>query len=229
MNRRQFAASAAVVVAFTATGAALAASPPAGWDGLTRVTSKRLNYVYVLPGADFRAFSKVMLDPTQVAFRENWKRDVNASTRAPSGRVTDTDIERAVVEGGKAATDVFARAFAESGYPVVTGPGADVLRVSTTIENLSVTAPNTMTAGRSRTYSREAGSATLIVEVRDSVTGALLGRAVDNRIAGQNSYVVQRNSVTNRSDFLNVVRSWAKTAVSGLNELKSRSPVGGAG
>ena len=27
------------------------------------VKSKRLNYLYLLPGADFRTFSKVMLDP----------------------------------------------------------------------------------------------------------------------------------------------------------------------
>jgi hypothetical protein len=37
-----------------------------------------------------------------------------------------------------------------------------------------------------------------------------------------------RNSVTNRADFENLFRSWAKISVDGLNELKAMSPIGGA-
>jgi hypothetical protein len=38
-----------------------------------------------------------------------------------------------------------------------------------------------MEPGRSHTYSREAGEATLVLEVKDSLSGELLGRAVDER------------------------------------------------
>ena len=43
-----------------------------------------------------------------------------------------------------------------------------------------VTAPDTMQAGRSYTFTVEAGEATLALEARDSETGQLLGRAIDN-------------------------------------------------
>ena len=66
----------------------------------------------------------------------------------------------------------------------MTQPGEDVLRVSLGLLNLDVQAPDTNSAGRTRTYSREAGHATLVVQVKDSLSGQLLGRAVDSQWAG---------------------------------------------
>jgi hypothetical protein len=223
MDRRQFTIAAAAL-ALAGGSAALAAKPPATWDDLVRVDSKRLSYVYLLPGASFRPYTKVMLDPTEIAFRKSWQRDYNSTTRGLSTRISDADVERAITEGGKAASEIFARAFAAGGYPVVTQPGPDVLRVRTAVVDLSVTAPDKMTAGRSRTYGGEAGSATLIVEVRDSVSDAILGRAVDSQVAGDHSYMMSRNRATNRSDFRYVAEDWAKDSVKGLNELKRLSP-----
>ena len=225
MHRRQFSVSAVAALAFATAGPALAANPPPTWDNLVRVKSKRINYVYLLPGADFRAYSKVILDPTQIAFRKDWQRNYNSTTRGLSSRVSDQQIENTIAEGGKAATDIFAKAFASGGYPIVAAPGPDVLRVSTAVINLSVSAPDTRSAGRSRSYSGEAGSATLVVEVADSVSGAILGRAVDSRVAGDYSYMINRNSMTNRSDFAMVAKTWAKQCVGGLDELKRLSPV----
>jgi hypothetical protein len=228
MQRRQFAFSAIAALALASATPALAASPPATWDNLVKVKSKRLNYVYLLPGADFRAYSKVILDPTQIAFKKNWKRDYNSTTVGLSTRISDSDIEKAVTQGGQAATEIFNQAFSAGGYPVVTEPGSDVLRVRTAVINLAVSAPDTRTSGRSRSYSNEAGSATLVVEVADSVSGAILGRAVDSRIAGDDSYIMSRNSMTNRSDFAMVAKTWAKQCVGGLDELKRLSPVSAA-
>jgi hypothetical protein len=220
MDRRQFTGAAAAAIGLSLGGAALAAKPPANWDDLVRVDSKRLSYVYLLPGASFKQYTKVMLDPTQIAFRKDWQKDYNSTTRALSSRITDADVERAIAQGGKAATDIFAKAFAAGGYPVVTAPGPDALLVRTAIVNLHVSAPDKMTSGRTRTYANEAGSATLVIEVMDSVSGAILGRAVDSRLAGDRSFVMNRNSATNRADFRFVAQDWAKDAVSGLNELK---------
>ena len=229
MDRRQFATAAIAAMAFANAGAALAAKPPPTWDNLVRVKSKRLSYVYLLPGADFRGYTKVMLTPTEIAFRKDWKRDYNSSSRAMSSRVTDDQIERVIADGGKAATEIFAQAFADGGYPVVTEPGPDVLKVRTGVFNLAITAPEMRSAGRSRSYANEAGSASLLIEVMDSVSDALLGRAVDSQVAGDNSYMMDRNSMTNRSDFRIVAKAWAKNTVNGLNELKRLSPINTAG
>jgi hypothetical protein len=230
MNRREVAVFAlAALAAPVGVNEAAAKGPPANWDGLVRASSKRLDYVYLLPGADFRGYKSVLLDPTQVAFEKDWKRDYNNTTaRGLSGRISDSDIEDAVTRASKAATDVFAKAFAAGGYPIAAAPADGVLRVSTALVNVRVSAPEKMTAGRSRTYSGEAGSATLVVEARDSVTGALLGRAVDSRLAGDtSSMMMPRSTVSNRSDFRQLVERWAKQSVDGLNELKRLSPTTG--
>ena len=54
--------------------------------------------------------------------------------------------------------------------------------------------------GPAGTFSEEAGSGTLVVEVRDSMTNALLGRAIERRVAGDNGPWL-RTSASNRADF----------------------------
>ena len=112
----------------------------------------------------------------------------------------------------------------EAGYTIVSDPGPDVLRVNTGIVNIDVSAPDQRTAGRSYNFAGEAGSATLFVEARDSMTGALLGRAIDQGIASDNS-AAWRTSSSNRADFRAMVERWADVSVRGISELKSLPPV----
>ena len=172
------------------------------------------------PGADFRGYTKVMVEPTEVAFAKNWQRDYNRASRALSGRVSDRDVEEAVSEGVKAAHDIFTAAWTKGGYAVVTEPGPDVLRVKTGIINITVNAPDQPTSARSYSFSDEAGSATLFVEARDSMTGALLGRAIDQGIVGDNN-AAWRTASSNRADFREMVENWAQISVRGMTELKS--------
>jgi len=221
------AALSAIVAVAPLAGAAVAASAPASWDGLTRVSSKRFDYVYLLPGADFRSYTKIMLDPTEVAFQKNWLRDYNDNQADPMSRLSNSDAQRILSDVQKGFEEVFRKAVTEAGYTIVDAPGPDVLRVGTAIVDLDVAAPDTMSPGRSRTFSQDAGGASLIVEVRDSSSNALLGRAVDNRVVGYGA-PYRRDSVTNRADFDRQFSEWAKSSVQGLAELKARSPLGGA-
>lgn len=199
------------------------AKAPDTIEGLYKVPSKRFDLVYLLPGADFRPYTKIMFDTPEVAFKKNWQRDYNSSTRSTQRRISDDDAQKALDAARTGLTDVFTRIHTGGGYQVVTSPGPDVLRVRVAVINLDVAAPDTMSAGRSRTFSQEAGSATLVIEVRDSTTGALLGTAVDTREIGD-SMPYLRNSVTNRSDFTQAFERWAKISLAGLNELKQLSP-----
>jgi hypothetical protein len=225
MDRRHFAALALTSFAMASAGRpALAAKPPAEWDGLVKIKAKKFQLAYLRPGADFRVYSKVMLDPTEIAFEKNWKRDYNSDQASLSNQVSDKDIQRMADEGRKGAGEILQKAYAEGGYPVVTDPAADVLRVRTALVDITVSAPDVDSAMNVRTYTRDAGGATLVVEARDSMTGALLGRAVDSRTV--DDFTMQwRNRVTNRSDFSRQMETWAKNSVNGLNELKALSPI----
>jgi uncharacterized protein involved in copper resistance len=203
---------------------AMAAPAPASWDGLSAIKAKKMDAVYLLPGADFRAYSKVMLDPTEVAFRKNWVRDYNSDTLDLSQRISDKEAQKMLDMVRAGFEEIFRKAYADAGYEVVTDSGPDVLRVRTAVANLYVSSPDRPTAARTRNYSREAGAATVVLEARDSQTGALLGRAVDGRTAGDTGPFI-RNSVTNRADFKQLFRTWAKISVDGLAELKAMSPI----
>jgi hypothetical protein len=194
----------------------------ANWDGLVEVNARRLDAAFLLPGADFRPYTKVMIDEPEVAFRQNWLRDVNRN-RSPSRRVTESDAQRILDTVSSSTVDIFARAFADAGYEVVTRPGPDVLELRTGILNLFVNAPDTMSAGRSVTFTTNAGEATLVLEARDSQTRALLARVVDRRetqgVPGRS------NMATNTSEFRSLATRWARIAADRLGTLKEISPV----
>lgn len=206
---------------------ALAASKaPTSWDGLVPVKGKSMDYVYVMPGADFRQYGKVMLDPTEVAFKKNWLRDMNDSV-STSRRMTEGDAAKIMEAARSGFEDIFREAFEQAGYQVVTAPGPDVLRIVTGVADLYINAPSAIEpVGISRTYTANAGEATLIVEVRDSESNALMGRVVDQRETRSSAGQMQRtSSVTNRSDFRDLFRNWAKICARGLGELKALSPI----
>jgi len=203
--------------------APLAAQDSAALEGLVKVQGSRVDAAYLMPGVDFRTYTKVMLDPTEVAFRRNFQRNFN---RGPSvsGRISDDEMTRAADRVRSGFGEIFAEAYRNAGYEVVTQSGPDVLRLRTGVLNLFVNAPDRMSSARIRTYSVEAGEATLVIEARDSMSGALLGRAFDRRIAGDN-FAGQRTSVSNQADFEQLFHQWAQISVRALGELKALSPI----
>jgi hypothetical protein len=209
MNRREVSAFvlAVMLAGGFADGTESAEGAPENSDGLVRQRSKRLKYVYLLPGANFSGYDTILLDPTHVAF---------------AGQITDGDIAEAAARASKAATEIFAKAFEAGGYTIANALGQGVLRVSTSVVNIRVTSPDMQTTGI--TVSGGAGSATFVVEARDSVSNALLGRATDDETAGVTSIAMRRTATTNRADFRDLAKTWAKDCVKGLNELKALSP-----
>lgn len=228
-SKRLHLVAAGVLVLVTATGA-LAAEDET-WDGLTRVSSKRFERVYLLQGADFRAYTKVLIASPQVSFRKDWAQEMNRGVREPGRRITQSDVERiqrALAEGFK---ESLSKSFARAGWQVVGAAGPDVLQLTPVLVNVEATAPpQGTTAARVDTYTVQAGGATVALEVRDSETAMLLGRAVDRRTTVDYAQrLVVTDRVTNRADFEALLDAWSKTFVDGLAVLKEASPLGAAG
>jgi hypothetical protein len=202
--------------------------PPTEWDGLQKVATKKFDLAYLLPGADFKAYTKVMIDPSEAAFRKNWQKDHNNATRALDMRITDDEAREMLAAVQKAFDEIITQTYRDNGYEVVTTPAPDVMRLRTAVFNIDVDAPDQMTASRTRTYSSEAGRASLMVEVRDSMSGAVLARGIDSRDVGDMGFTVRRSRVSNRADFERVFRTWAQMSVDGLATLKAMPPIGAA-
>ncbi len=194
-------------------------------DGLVEVKSKDFDRVYVRPGTDFRAYTKVMLGPTQVAFADRWLSDMNFHRIAVLQGTTAADAERIAQDTRTGLRDVFAAQFQRAGYEVVAAPGAGVLGLSVNVVDLYVNAPASITqALPSRVYTHEAGFATLVLEVHDSTTGTLLARIVDRRTVGLRGGPHPNVRITtvasNRFDFGTTFSLWAQNSI---DELKSAS------
>lgn len=206
---------------------ASAADEDATWDGLTKVKAKNVDVAYLLEGADFRAYNKVIIDPPQVSFRKNWQRDYNRSTSSLSSRITSDDMERIQTAMSEGFEEILAADFAKAGWDVVIEPGPDVLRLTPVLMNVDIAAPDVLSPGRTVTYTVQAGEATVAIEVRDAETNMLLGRAVDRRrTTDYGNQLMITNRVTNRAEFERMMKHWSQIFVSGLAGLKDASPIG---
>jgi hypothetical protein len=223
INRLRRAAPVLLVLCVTAlAGCASSRNPaPEEWDGLVLRPGTRLAAVWVKPDAEIPTYRSVKLDPVQVSFARNW--DPNRGGRSASRRLDPGDI--AAIQAGVA--DLFREVFREElergGYQLVDEAGPDTLRVTASIVDLYVTAPDVMTSGRSRTYTANSGRMTLVAELRDSVTGEILARAVDARSARNVGSISITNRVTNTADARRIIRIWATALRQGLDELYGRT------
>jgi hypothetical protein len=192
---------------------------PAPYEDLVQVKSKKLDAVYLLPGADFRGYTKIMIDPVQISFRKDWLKESNRS-RGMSRRIDDKDAQEIAQAARSGFEEIFTAVFKAQRYDVVTSPAPDVLRLSPAVTNLYINAPQPMGAGV-RSYTVEAGEATLILEARDSTTGAILGVAVDRSATRNSGYATLTTGTSNRADFAELFRHWADICVKGLENLKT--------
>ena len=201
-----------------------AAVLPPPYQDLVQVKAKKLDAVYLLPGADFSGYSKLMIDPAQVSFRKDWVKETNRS-RGLSGKIDQDDAQQIAQAARSGFEGIFTAAFKAKGYEVVTNAGRDVLRLSPAIANLYINAPQSGGPGVSRTYTVEAGGATLVLEVRDSTTGAILGVAIDRSETRGTGYATLTTSVSNRADFEQLFKRWADICVKGFEQLKTAPAV----
>jgi hypothetical protein len=114
--------------------------------------------------------------------------------------------------------DVFAEQLEAAGFDVVNYVGEDVLILRPAIVDLDVSAPDVRSAGGSRTYTASGGAATLYVELFDSLSGDIIGRAADRRASGRGGFATRSNRVTNRADARREFRVWADRLIEFLNE-----------
>jgi hypothetical protein len=221
MLSKTFARTATVaVIAALFCGSGSAAEEVQTWDGLTRAKSKRVDAVFLLQGADISDYHAIIIEPVEVAFKEDYQKDYNRDQRDPSRTVKDEDVQKARAEVAKVLPEIFAKHFEKGGWTIAHGAQPGALALRSAVIDIYVSAPDTQSAGRSRTYSWDAGSATLVLEVRDSLSRQLLGRAVDARATSGGSTMQWTTSVSNRADFKMMFDQWARMLVDGLNDLK---------
>lgn len=208
---------AATFVALVVAGCATTQRGMTEWDGLVRQPNTRLDAVFLKPDAEIPAYANIILAPASVQFARNW--DPNRGGRSNSRRLDTADV--VAIKDNLAATlaEIFREELTAGGYQVVTEPGPDTLLVIPAIIDLYMTAPETMSPGRTRTYTANSGRMTLVLEIRDSVTGETLARVVDGRSGRTSGVMTVTNRATNTADARRAIRIWAQALRNGLDSL----------
>jgi hypothetical protein len=199
---------------------ASAAEPPLEWDGLQKRQIKGIDAAYVRPGVNLAQYGKVMLEPVQVSFDKDWKPE-----RTGMGtNVSQADRERIKNDLSALAVKTFEETLSKNnGYPVVDTPGPDVMRITAALTDVYITAPDLQSPGRTSTYVMNAGRMTLVAELRDSESGALFARVIDEREARSNSGLQFTNSIENSAEARNVVRQWATILRKRLDAVRANA------
>ncbi|MFN5012016.1 MAG: DUF3313 family protein [Gammaproteobacteria bacterium] len=177
------------------------------YDGLQKIKVKGIDLAYTRPGTSLAGYNKIIIDPVEVSFRKDWDPSRTGS------RMKVTAKEREDIRSGVAqiVQEEFAKELGKGGaYQVVTEAGPDVLRLRANIADLYVNAPDTMTPGRTQTYTLSAGEMTLVAELVDSESGQAIARVVDRRESQGTGMMTLTNSVVNRQEASIIASAWAR-------------------
>jgi hypothetical protein len=187
------------------------------FDGLVPLEHSKVAKAFIDPNADFSVYKRVKILEPFVSFRKNWQRDQN---RQASRKVSSSDMQRIKTDVAKLFEEVFSEALqANNGFEIVDETGEDVLLLRPAIIDLDISAPDTLDSSRGRTFTTTAGAATLYIELFDSVSSAIIGRAVDRRtIRSAAGSVAWTNRGTNTADGRRLFRRWADLLRSFLDQ-----------
>ncbi len=193
-------------------GAAFAAEPQAVSEGLVAVQSRNLDELYLRPNADLAAYRKVLIDPVRAEVRSDWQKNLNY-TRNVSRWVGPDDARRMAADAAASLESAITQTYKARGYEIAAAPEPGVLRLSASIADLYVNAPDRYSPWTVKTFTRDAGQATLVLEARDAVTGTLLARVVHHGIAREISRINTAGDVSNRFWFETLFRRWTADCI----------------
>lgn len=204
------------------------AEAEATFDGLYPVKGGRMDLAWARPDFSIKQYSKVILQGVGVEYRPGGASPKGSTMRATS----NTEFYDPTPEQKARFEELMGDAFIaemEKGenFEIVTEPGPDVLLITGgLLDVVSYIPPDIV--GRGNIYLSRVGEATLVLEMRDSVTGAILVRAIDRRAAEDAAgYGSQSNRVTNASEFRRVASAWARILRDSLDRFMAEGDEAG--
>ena len=214
------------VLCVAVLGAAACAAQPqtpseAAREGLVAVQSRNLDELYLRPNADLAAYRKVLIDPVRAEIRGDWLKNLNY-TRNVSRWVGPDDAQRIAADVASTLESTLAETYKARGYEISAAPEPGVLRLSARIADLYVNAPDRFSPWNVKTFTRDAGQATLLLEARDAVSGTLLARVVHHGIAREISRLNMASDVSNRFWFETLFRRWTADCIAEFEAGRNR-------
>lgn len=185
-------------------------------DGLELRQVRGLDEVWVRPGTDFSAYDRIALAPVEVAFDPHWD-PRRTGTRL---RLSEREREEIRTDAAELFNRTFRAELERSGRFEVVNQTTDGLIFEPRIIDLVINAPEDRRAtGRVRTYVSEFGRVTLVGELKDAESGAIVARITDREIARAIQPVEFTDRFTNTREGERIVRRWAGILAEQLDRL----------
>ena len=225
MNTRFFPA-----IALLAVAAGCASSPQfqtgpdaeVTHDGLTRLDRTIMDTVWARTDLDFSGITKVRFLSLGVEYR-NVRGPYSGRAGVGSVNQRANQTEFALDEDTRALfEEEVSSAFREemersTVFTLTDEPGEDVLDIHIgLLDVVSRVPPETI--GRSRIFLDQVGEATLVLEVRDSISHTVLARAIDRRAAESMTFF-ESSPPRNRAEVRRLGRRWASLLRDGLEKM----------
>lgn len=193
---------------------------PQTWEGLVLEPSHLFTAVYVLPDVEFPRYRSVLIDAVEVEFDDAWDADEAAKNLA--SEFTPEALDSMEIEMEAEFRRIFAAELRNGGYRLVDVPGADTVRLSPSLTDIYINEPVDISRGSPGTYMVRAARMTLVMDLRDGLTGQRLARVVDQQAGARTGFPELSDSVARTPEFRAAVAGWAVQLRDGLDSLEVR-------
>jgi len=182
------------------------------FDGLHKILNSKADAAWALPGMDLSGYTKIKLVGAGIEYRPGGEKGRTMYARSGSGPFEVTEAQKERFQ--KAVVESFRDELAKSKrFELVEESGPDVLLITGALLDVVSYVPSDDTTARVDVYLSNVGDATLVLEIRDSITNAIFARVIDRRAAEEISGgvgMMPSSRASNTSDVKRMIRRWAR-------------------
>jgi hypothetical protein len=189
-------------------------------DGLVRVQKSVVDAAWVTPDFDLTPYTKLMVASAGVSYKKLKPVKGTAFGNRSNGQSAFPVKEESRTMFNEILKEAFVTELSKlQRYQIVDTAGPDVLMLAGAVIDVESNVPPYMDSPGVGIYLSSVGAATMVIEVRDSQSNEVLGRAADRR-AADSPFAISVNSVTGWSEVRRLAQYWASLVRQRLEELE---------
>lgn len=203
-----------------ASGPSIDESPDAelSFDGLSPIRNSVFQRAWINPDIDLSQYNKILLGETDFEFRtvrETQSRTAILNSQAREFYISEEGRAKLI----ETVTEVFRTELASSKtFTLTDQPSADTLILVGGLSDIVSRIPPRMT-GAGQVQLSSLGEATLVFELRDSLSGETLYRAADRQMIERRGSSIQVDTATTWNEVERWARRWAIRLRDGLDSV----------
>ena len=188
------------------------------FDGLVRIDHSRFAAAWIDPDTDLKHYNKIIPGGAEFEFRNVQKMSATTARRSNESEfwISDSNRQRLV----DTVSEVFDEELQKSEHFTVTQePGPDALVIVGGLHDIVSQVPPE-NIGRSEVWLSSLGEATLVIELRDSLSNEVIYRAVERRASERpGNQLMRANTATTWAEVRRWARRWAVSLREGLDSI----------